>query len=171
MLDIGWTELLVIAVVLIVVVGPHDLPKVMKAMAELYGKARRMAARFRADMDALAREVELEELRRKVKLYEFQNPRREVTKLLGVEGEERIALDDDLPGAPVPSAASPPPHAQTDTHAEAAQQTEAAPPVETAQQTEGAPPSAAAEQADVQDDKAPHACPPEQETKEGPAQP
>lgn len=108
MLDIGWTELLVIAVVLIVVVGPHDLPKVMRAIAELYGKARAMANRFRADMDALAREVELEELRRKVKLYEFQNPRREMTKLLGVDPNERIALDDDLPGAPVPAAAAAP---------------------------------------------------------------
>ncbi|GIX18092.1 MAG: hypothetical protein KatS3mg119_2278 [Rhodothalassiaceae bacterium] len=106
MLDIGWTELLVIAVVLIVVVGPHDLPKVMRAIAELYGKARAMANRFRADMDALAREVELEELRRKVKLYEFQNPRREMTKLLGVDPNERITLDDDLPGAPVPAAAA-----------------------------------------------------------------
>ncbi len=159
MLDIGWTELLVIAVVLIVVVGPHDLPKVMKAMAELYGKARRMAARFRADMDALAREVELEELRQKVKLYEFQNPRREVTKLLGVEGEEQITLDDDLPGAPVPSSAPAPPHAQSDSHADAS-----------AQGDEAAAASAAPAQADARDDKASRTPPPENETKEDPIQ-
>ena len=160
MLDIGWTELLVIAVVLIVVVGPHDLPKVMKAMAELYGKARRMAARFRADMDALAREVELEELRQKVKLYEFQNPRREVTKLLGVEGEERITLDDDLPGAPVPSSAPAPPHAESDSHADAS-----------AQGDEAAAASADPDQADARDDKASPASSPENGTKEeGPMQ-
>ena len=170
MLDIGWTELLVIAVVLIVVVGPHDLPKVMKAMAELYGKARRMAARFRADMDALAREVELEELRRKVKLYEFQNPRREVTKLLGVEGEERIALDDDLPGAPVPTSPSSPPDGKTGTGSDAAPAAESVPPakVEAASVPASPPPPdrAEASQEDSARDRAP-----ENETKEGPVQP
>ncbi|RMF72771.1 MAG: twin-arginine translocase subunit TatB [Alphaproteobacteria bacterium] len=163
MLDIGWTELLVIAIVLIVVVGPHDLPKVMKAIAELYGKARRMAARFRADMDALAREVELEELRRKVKLYEFQNPRQEVTRLLGVEGEERIVLDDDLPGAPVP-APSAPAGLQEDTEQDDSV-------------SDGDPPDGAAapsarekRQASEQDADAPLSSMPENDAKEGPVQ-
>ncbi len=163
MLDIGWTELLVIAIVLIVVVGPHDLPKVMKAIAELYGKARRMAARFRADMDALAREVELEELRRKVKLYEFQNPRQEVTRLLGVEGEERIVLDDDLPGAPVP-APSAPAGLQEDTEQDDSV-------------SDGDPPAGAAapsarekRQASEQDADAPLSSMPENDAKEGPVQ-
>ncbi len=164
MLDIGWTELLVIAVVLIVVVGPHDLPKVMKAMAELYGKARRMAARFRADMDALAREVELEELRRKVKLYEFQNPRREVTRLLGVEGEERITLDDDLPGAPVPASASSSPGGKTETGADAS-------PAAESPRAEAAPSSSPApERTGASDGHADRACASENETKEGPVQ-
>ncbi|RMF14098.1 MAG: twin-arginine translocase subunit TatB [Alphaproteobacteria bacterium] len=92
MFDIAWSEMLVVAVVLIIVVGPRDLPKVMRGIAQLYGKARSLAGKFRADMDSLAREVELEELRRKVKMYEFQDPKQELTRL----------IDPDLPGTPAP---------------------------------------------------------------------
>ncbi len=92
MFDIAWSEMLVVAVVLIIVVGPRDLPKVMRGIAQLYGRARSLAGKFRADMDSLAREVELEELRRKVKMYEFQDPKRELTRF----------VDPDLPGTPAP---------------------------------------------------------------------
>ncbi len=63
MFDIAWTEMLVIAIVTIVVVGPRDLPKVMKTIASVVAKARSFAGKFQADMDELAREAELEELR------------------------------------------------------------------------------------------------------------
>lgn len=97
MFDIAWSEMLVVAVVLIIVVGPRDLPKVMRGIAQLYGKARSLAGKFRADMDSLAREVELEELRRKVKMYEFQDPKQELTRL----------IDPDLPGTPAPAPNAP----------------------------------------------------------------
>ena len=63
MFDIAWTEMLVLMVITIVVVGPKDLPKVVRAVGRWMGKVRAMAGDFRASLDQLAREAELEELR------------------------------------------------------------------------------------------------------------
>ncbi len=66
MFDIGWTELLVIAVVAVVVVGPKDLPKLMRAAGKWAGRARAMADQFKRSFDDMARQSELEELRAEV---------------------------------------------------------------------------------------------------------
>ena len=63
MFDIGWSELLVIAVVAIVVVGPKDLPKLMRTFGHYAGKLRRAAADFQRQFDEAMRESELEEVR------------------------------------------------------------------------------------------------------------
>ncbi|MEM7711366.1 MAG: Sec-independent protein translocase protein TatB [Pseudomonadota bacterium] len=56
MLDIGWSELLVIGVVALIVVGPKDLPKMFRALGEFTGKARRMAREFQTAMNDAAGE-------------------------------------------------------------------------------------------------------------------
>ena len=66
MFDIGWTELLVIAVVAVVVVGPKDLPRMMRVAGQWMGRARAMADQFRRSFDDMARQSELEELRAEV---------------------------------------------------------------------------------------------------------
>ncbi len=60
MLDIGWSELLVIAVVLIVVVGPKELPGVLRTFGQWMGKARTLSREFQYNMNQLAREAETE---------------------------------------------------------------------------------------------------------------
>src|SRR6476619_4913907 len=62
MFDIGWSELLVIAVVAIVVVGPKDLPKLMRSFGHYAGKLRRAAADFQRQFDEAMRESEVEEV-------------------------------------------------------------------------------------------------------------
>ncbi|HEX2216218.1 MAG TPA: Sec-independent protein translocase protein TatB [Xanthobacteraceae bacterium] len=64
MLDIGWSELLVIAIVAIVVVGPKDLPKLMRSVGHYAGKLRRAAADFQRQFEDAMRESELEEMRK-----------------------------------------------------------------------------------------------------------
>ncbi|MBN9787093.1 twin-arginine translocase subunit TatB [Pseudonocardia sp. TMWB2A] len=72
MFDIAPTELLVVAIVALVVIGPKDLPKALRFVGNWVGKARRMAAHFRAGVDNMVREAELEELK---KDWEEQNRR------------------------------------------------------------------------------------------------
>ena len=66
MLDIGWSELLLVAILAIVFVGPKVLPKLLRAVGVYVGKARRMMAEFQQAFDDLARESELDDLRREV---------------------------------------------------------------------------------------------------------
>ncbi|WGH78319.1 Sec-independent protein translocase protein TatB [Jannaschia ovalis] len=56
MLDIGWSELLVIGVVALIVVGPKDLPRMFRTLGEFTGKARRMARDFQTAMNDAADE-------------------------------------------------------------------------------------------------------------------
>jgi len=66
MFDIGWTEMLVIAVLAIVVIGPKDLPRVMRGLARIVAKMRALAREFQDGMNELAREAEIEDLKAKV---------------------------------------------------------------------------------------------------------
>lgn len=66
MFDIGWSELLVLAAVAIIFVGPKDLPRMMRTVGQYVSKARAMARDFQNSFEDLARETELEELRNEV---------------------------------------------------------------------------------------------------------
>lgn len=65
MLDIGSSELLLIAVVAILVIGPKDLPRVLYTLGQYVGKARAMTRHFRSGIDEMMREQELQELEKK----------------------------------------------------------------------------------------------------------
>ena len=66
MFDVGWSELLVIAVVAIVVVGPRELPKLMRSFGYYAGKVRKDAAEFRRQFDDAMREAELDEVKKAI---------------------------------------------------------------------------------------------------------
>ncbi len=66
MLDIGWSELLVVAIVAIVVVGPKDLPKLMRTFGFYAGKVRRTAADFQRQFHEAMAESEAEEVRKNI---------------------------------------------------------------------------------------------------------
>lgn len=58
MFDIGWTELVVVAVVMILVVGPKDLPRMLRTFGQTMGKVRRMANEFQSTFNDALREAE-----------------------------------------------------------------------------------------------------------------
>ena len=66
MFDFAWSEIAVIAVVALVVIGPKDLPKVLRTVGTWVGKARAIAREFQSSLDQMIREAELEEVRKQV---------------------------------------------------------------------------------------------------------
>ena len=64
MFDIGWQELFFIAVVTILVVGPRELPRVLRTVVAALRKVRGLANDFQRGMDELAREADLDDIRK-----------------------------------------------------------------------------------------------------------
>ncbi len=65
MFDIASSELLLVALVALLVIGPKDLPRVLRYVGNWIGKARRMASHFRSGIDEMVRQSELDDLEKK----------------------------------------------------------------------------------------------------------
>lgn len=66
MFDVAWSELALIGAVALVVIGPKDLPKVMRSMGQWARKARLLAGEFQRGVDEIVRQAELDDLRKQV---------------------------------------------------------------------------------------------------------
>jgi sec-independent protein translocase protein TatB len=66
MFDIGWQELLIVAVLVIVVVGPKDLPRTLRAIMGLVRKGRMLARDFQNGIDDVIREADLDDMRKQI---------------------------------------------------------------------------------------------------------
>jgi sec-independent protein translocase protein TatB len=66
MFDIGWSELVVIGVVALIVIGPKELPTVLRTVGQYMTKIRRMASEFQGQFQEAMREAEMDELKKNV---------------------------------------------------------------------------------------------------------
>jgi sec-independent protein translocase protein TatB len=64
MFDIGWSELVVIAVVALIAIGPKELPGVLRMVGQWMGKARKMASEFQGQFNEAMREAEMADLKK-----------------------------------------------------------------------------------------------------------
>lgn len=67
MFDLGASELLLIVIIAVIVIGPKDLPLAMRTAGQWMGKIRRVSGHFRSGIDTMIREAELEEMEKKWK--------------------------------------------------------------------------------------------------------
>ena len=106
MFDIGFSELLVIAVVALIVIGPERLPKVARTAGHLFGRLQRYVNDVKADIQ---REMELDELKKL--RSEFEDAARSVEQSVNEVGRDLRATSDELNrsiAGDTPAAASPP---------------------------------------------------------------
>lgn len=119
MFDIGWTELLVIAVVLIVVVGPKDLPPMLRAFGKMTQRARKVAGEFRAQFDEALREAELDDVRQTISdaqklnpvnsLREAMNPLRQMGNEIKADLQKSTTVTENKTEVPADAVAAPTP--------------------------------------------------------------
>ena len=64
MFDLGWSELVVIAVVALIAIGPKELPGVLRMVGQWMGKARKMAGEFQGQFQEAMREAEMADLKK-----------------------------------------------------------------------------------------------------------
>ena len=100
MLDIGWSEIAVIVVVALIVIGPKDLPKVLKTIGIWVRKARMLTRDFQNSVDEMIREADLEDVRRQATELRNINIGREVEKTIDPSGSLRDAFDPNITARP-----------------------------------------------------------------------
>ncbi len=111
MIDLSFSEMLVIAVVAILVIGPKDLPLALSTVGKWVGKARGLARQFRMGMDDMVREAELKEMERK---WAEQNAR-----IMAQHPPESFNETTDAPPIPAAPDDPPPPALEAQATAEA----------------------------------------------------
>ena len=101
MFDIfSWQHIIILLVVALVVVGPKDLPRMMHMAGKWAGKARDMASEFRKSFDEMARQSELDELRKEIEELKKSNPVTDVANSMSdMTAEIDRAVQTDVEGA------------------------------------------------------------------------
>lgn len=94
MFDIGWSEMTVVVVIALLVLGPKQLPEALKTVTQLTRKARRYAQDFRSGIDNIVREAELEDAREALSSVKSANPSKALTDLIDPTGEVNDEMRD-----------------------------------------------------------------------------
>ena len=113
----SWSEIFVIALVALVVIGPKDLPKVLRTVGQWVGKAKRVSYEFKRHVDDMVRESELDEVRQQITaatntdpgafVQNHIDPDKKIREAIEFGGEElvNVKLPENAPTAPAAIAA------------------------------------------------------------------
>ena len=95
MFDIGWTEVTIIIIVAIIVIGPKDLPRVLRTVGEWVGKAKSLTREFRGHVDDFVRETELEDIKKQIEQAGDTNLESLVEDAVDLDDEVKDAMNFD----------------------------------------------------------------------------
>ncbi|MCV3765250.1 Sec-independent protein translocase protein TatB [Rhizobium sp. TRM95796] len=113
MLEVGWSEILVIALILIIVVGPKDLPGMLRTFGRMATRVRGMANEFRSQFDEALREAELDDVRKGLSEVNKLNPTNSLRdainpiRKLGEDIKSDLRKATDIKDEPKPSVTGP----------------------------------------------------------------
>ena len=100
MFDIGWQELFIVAVIGIIVIGPKELPRTLRAVTGALRKVRAMASEFQSGIDDVVREADLEDIKKSVtgaEDFDFENEIKGTLDPTGdLEKDIQGSLDDEF---------------------------------------------------------------------------
>ncbi len=86
MFDIGWSEMAVVALLALLVIGPKDLPKVMRTAAHWMRKARSVTREFQSGLDDMIREAELEDAKKSIQAVRSGELKKTITDTIDPTG-------------------------------------------------------------------------------------
>ncbi|HEX4111351.1 MAG TPA: Sec-independent protein translocase protein TatB [Stellaceae bacterium] len=111
MFDFSWSEILLIGVVALVVIGPKDLPRVLRTAGQWVGRARAIARDFQFQIDKMVRDSELDDVRKTMNAAASGDIDRTIRNFVDPTGEieKSVSTPDMLGETPTPSTAAPPP--------------------------------------------------------------
>jgi sec-independent protein translocase protein TatB len=102
MFDFAWSEIALIGVVALVLIGPKDLPVAIKAVTTMIKKARRMAAEFQTHVDDMVKDADLSEVREQFREIRSMDIRGAITRAVDGDGTIREAFKDPMRTPPPP---------------------------------------------------------------------
>ncbi|MEE3000044.1 MAG: Sec-independent protein translocase protein TatB [Pseudomonadota bacterium] len=93
MFDIGWTEITFIIIFAIIVIGPKELPRVLRTVGQWIGKAKSMTREFRGHVDDMIRDTELDEVKKQIDSAGSFDPGTALEDTIDSNGEIKSAFD------------------------------------------------------------------------------
>jgi len=94
MFDFSWPEMAIIAVVALVVIGPKDLPRVLRTAGQWVRRARSIAREFQGNLEQMVREAELEDVKEQLKKTASFDLENEIAKTVDPDGSLKSSLAD-----------------------------------------------------------------------------
>jgi sec-independent protein translocase protein TatB len=101
MLDLGWSEILIIGVVALIVIGPKELPNALKTFAYWMKQARKMAREFHSGVDEMIRQAELDDAKKAVEDAR-RNIGKQIENSVDPTGDVKRTLSDNPMKPPTP---------------------------------------------------------------------
>jgi sec-independent protein translocase protein TatB len=93
MFDIGWSEMAVIMLVALIVIGPKDLPRLARTLGQWVAKGRGMAREFQRSLEDMAREAELHDVKREIEKVGRMDVKKSIEKTIDPTGDLGRAFD------------------------------------------------------------------------------
>ena len=84
MFDLGWQEFMMVAIVLVLVVGPKDMPRMLRSFSRFMRRAKSMASEFSSSLESAANEADLKNIIQDAKTGEFDD----IANLIGGEMDD-----------------------------------------------------------------------------------